>query len=81
MKHLVMPYFVKETKAAKTPIAFLPGQFQFSVSGLLKEVSELERLGVRAILLFGIPGAKDLTGVGAASSRGIVQRAVAALKK
>ncbi|MBI4970613.1 MAG: porphobilinogen synthase [Candidatus Omnitrophica bacterium] len=81
LQHLVMPYFVREGKELRTPIRALPGLYQFSISGLLKDVGELVRSGVHSILLFGVPSEKDSLARSAYSSKGIVQKAVRALKK
>src|SRR5213079_855784 len=58
----------------------LPGLSRHSVETLVAEADELERLGVRAVILFGIPEAKDDEGSGAWDDDGIVQRALRALK-
>jgi porphobilinogen synthase len=81
LKHLVYPLFVKETGEDKVPIASMPGIDQFSVEGLMREIEELVDLSVPAVMLFGIPDVKDETGSGAYDERGIVQRAVKAIKK
>lgn len=81
LDHLVMPYFAAEMREEKRPIRALPGIHQFSISGLLKDVSGLVDRGVSSILLFGVPGKKDISGKEACSSGGIVQKAVRALKK
>ena len=77
---LVMPYFVVHGKGIKRPITSLPGQFHFSLDMLLKEVEELTKLGVFAILLFGIPQKKDSKASEAYDPEGIVQKAVRALR-
>jgi porphobilinogen synthase len=58
----------------------MPGVFQLSVENLVKEVKEVESLGIPAILLFGIPAKKDPLGSDACSDDGIVQTAVRAIK-
>jgi len=78
---LVMPLFVRGGKNLKSPIASMPGQFQFSMDQLVKECRELTDARVPAILLFGLPdGKKDERGSGAYAKDGIVQQAVAAIK-
>jgi porphobilinogen synthase len=79
--HLVYPVFVKEMAEDKVPIPSMPGIFQFSVEGLVREVEETVSLSIPAILLFGIPAKKDDGGSGAYDEKGIVQRAVRAVKK
>ncbi len=80
---LIMPYFVVETDDAsfRQPIASMPGQFQLSLAELEKEVAEAVKLGVRSILLFGIPAVKDEVGSGAYASDGIVQKAIRMVKQ
>ena len=77
---LVMPYFVRPGKGIRKPIESMPGQYQFSVDQLVKEVKILSRTGVQAILLFGIPSRKDAKGSGAWAANGIVQKAIRAIK-
>ena len=80
---LIMPYFVVETDDAsfRQPIASMPGQFQLSLAELEKEVGEAVKLGLRSVILFGIPSAKDPVGSGAYASEGIVQKAIRMIKK
>lgn len=54
----------------------MPGQYQLSLDHLNDELDELRRLGIPAVLLFGIPAEKDEIGSGAFAENGIVQRAV-----
>ncbi|HYY44750.1 MAG TPA: porphobilinogen synthase [Actinomycetota bacterium] len=77
---LIAPLFVKEAIAEPVPIASMPGHFQHTLDSLVKEVGELAGRGVSGVLLFGIPAAKDPTGSGAYDDRGIVQRALEAVK-
>jgi porphobilinogen synthase len=81
LDHLVYPLFVKEMAEDKVPVPSMPGIDQFSVEGLMREIEELVDVGVPAIMLFGIPEEKDETGSGAFDEKGIVQRAVRAIKK
>ena len=80
---LMAPLFVVEGNGVRKPIASLPGQFHFSVDKLVAEAAGLFELGIPAVMLFGIPHAKDKTDDArqAWAKDGIVQRAVAALKK
>ena len=73
----VMPAFVAPES---TPNEALPGMSRFSVDDLVREADELVGLGVRALILFGIPEAKDDLGSGAWVEDGIVQRALRALR-
>ena len=78
---LVYPMFVVEGEAVKEEIGAMPGQFRFSVDELLKEVSSFAAIGLKSVLLFGIPDHKDEMASAAYDENGIVQRAVRALKK
>jgi len=72
----VMPLFVGPQAFANDD---LPGMSRHSVESVVGEVDELERLGVRGVILFGIPEEKDEEGSGAYDDNGIVQRALRAL--
>ena len=78
---LVMPLFVREGQEDKKPISSMPGNYQLSVDNLVKEVEKVRETGIPAILLFGIPTAKDEEASQAYAEDGIVQRAVRALKE
>jgi len=80
---LVMPLFVSEGRpgsAAREPIATLPGVQRLSISAALQEAHEIAALGIGAVMLFGIPAAKDPEGSGAWDEEGVIQTAVRALK-
>jgi porphobilinogen synthase len=78
---LVMPLFVREGARLRKPINSMPGQFQLSVDELVKEAGRTAKLGVPAVVLFGIPDKKDEKASGAYTANGIVPKAVRALKK
>ena len=73
----VMPLFVAPEPL---PNEALPAMSRYTVDGLVREVDELVALGVRAVLLFGIPEEKDDEGSGAWDDDGIVQRALRELR-
>jgi porphobilinogen synthase len=77
------PLFVVEGKGVRREIKSMPGQFHLSVDKLVTEANALQALGIPAIMLFGIPHAKEksLDASLAYADSGIVQRAVRALKK
>jgi len=77
---LICPLFVAAGRKIRKEIPSMPGVFQLSVENLVKEVREVRRLGIPAILLFGIPAKKDPVGSDACSDDGIVQTAVRAIK-
>lgn len=78
---LIMPLFVRPGTGIRNPIASMPGNFQFSVDTLVEEVKELADLRVPAVILFGIPEAKDGLGTGAYIHDAIVCKAIEAIKK
>lgn len=77
---LIYPLFVVPGKGIKEEIRSLPGNFHLSVDTLLKETKEAKRLGIPAIMLFGLPKSKDEEGSGAYAKDGIIQLAVRAIK-
>ena len=77
---LIAPLFVREGISEPQPIVSLPGVVQHTRESLRKEVTELAALGVRAVVLFGVPSSKDAIGSGAFDPAGIVQLALADLR-
>ena len=59
----------------------MPGVFQLSLDNLKEEIEEVKSLGIKAVLLFGVPKDKDAEGTGAYCSDGIVQQATKLIKK
>ena len=78
---LVLPLFVVEGRSVREAISSMPGVFRFGVDELVSEAKQVHDLGIPAVILFGIPAAKDSRGSGADAPGGIVQRAVAAVKQ
>jgi len=80
---LIQGYFVMETSDTEyeKPIPSLPGQYQLSVDKLVARVGVAMGKGLRSVILFGLPATKDPVGSGAYATNGIVQQAVARLKK
>jgi porphobilinogen synthase len=78
---LIYPMFVIHGKGIKNEIKSMPKVFQFSVENLVKECKDLVTLGIKAIILFGIPEHKDEQGSEAYAENGIIQRAIRAIKK
>ena len=81
VEQLVLPLFAVPGKKVRRAVASMPGVFQLSVDELVKEAARAHALGVPAVLLFGIPEAKDARASGAYAKNGIVQRAVRELKR
>jgi len=80
-RSLVYPLFVCPGAKVKEEIKSMPGNFRWSVDLLVEECRAAYDLGIPAVILFGIPEAKDEVGSGAYDPDGIVQRAVRAVKK
>ena len=76
---LVLPLFV-HARNGREPIAALPGVDRLSISAAVQEAGAARALGLPAVLLFGIPDAKDAEGSGAYDDEGIVQLATRAIK-
>ena len=76
---LILPLFVVEGAGVREAIASMPGVFRHSVDQLVLEAKRVADLGVPAVILFGIPDAKDARGSGADAADGIVQRASRAI--
>jgi len=77
---LIAPLFVREGIDAPQPISSLPGVVQHTRDSLRDEVRKLHDLGVRAVLLFGVPEHKDAVGSGAYDPDGVVQVSLADLR-
>ena len=78
---LVLPLFAVEGRGVREAVASMPGVFRLSADELASEAKLVADLGIPAVILFGIPAAKDARGSGADDPGGIVQRAVAAVKR
>jgi len=79
--HLIHPLFIAEATGVTKPIETMPGHAQLSVDRLAAEVREIRALGIRSVLLFGIPRHKDDEGTGAWDPDGPVPQAIAELKR
>ena len=77
---LVCPFFVVPGHAVRNPVISMPGVSQLSVDLLTAEARELDSLGIKAVILFGIPSAKDPLGVESYAEDGVVQQAIRVLK-
>ncbi|MBI5741143.1 MAG: porphobilinogen synthase [Nitrospirae bacterium] len=76
----IYPLFVVEGKGVRKKISSMPGCFQMSVDEIVKEAQGAYKLGVPAVILFGIPEHKDEKGTEAYNPKGVVQRAIRAIK-
>lgn len=77
---LVYPMFVIHGQDVRNPVPSMPGVYQLSIGHLVKEAREVASLGIKSVLLFGIPAHKDETASGAYDEEGVVQLALRALK-
>ncbi len=78
---LVLPLFVSETATTREPIDAMPGVERLPLGDVVAEAQVAASLGLGAVLLFGIPAEKDPEGSAAWEDEGVVQRAVAAIKR
>jgi len=77
---LIYPLFAVHGRGVRNPVQSMPGVFQLSVENLAEEAREAASLGIPAVLLFGIPAAKDARGSESHAKDGIIPRAIAAVK-
>ena len=77
---LVAPLFVREGIDSPIPIKSLPGVVQHSRASLREEVRQLADLGIKSVILFGVPAKKDEIGSGAFDPNGVVQVALSDLR-
>ncbi len=76
----IYPLFVVEGNGVKKEISSMPGVFQMSLDEILKECEVVRNLGIKAVILFGIPSLKDSVGSDALSDDGIIATALRAIK-
>ncbi|WP_333638452.1 porphobilinogen synthase [Tissierella praeacuta] len=77
----IYPLFIVEGEDIKREISSMKGVYHFSIDKVLDEIKEIMDLGIKSIILFGIPNDKDSIGSEAYSSKGIIQRAIGEIKK
>lgn len=78
--NLIYPLFITHGKGVAKPIGSMPGIFQYSIDNALKDIEEAYNLGIRSVLLFGIPEHKDEFGSEAYDDNGIIQQSIKAIK-
>ena len=79
--NFVYPLFVCEGEGVRKEIGSMPGCFNLSIDQLVREVEGARKVGVRSVILFGVPDEKDDVGTQAYAEDGIIQRAIRALKR
>jgi porphobilinogen synthase len=77
---LIYPLFILEGENKKNPVASMPGVFQITLDLLNQEIEEIVSLGIKSVILFGVPEDKDEVGSGAYCDEGIVQKATRQIK-
>jgi len=77
---LVQPLFIQAGALGREPIKAMPGQDRLGLAALPEEAARLRAVGVRSVLLFGLPAAKDAIGSGAWAADGIVQQGIRVLR-
>lgn len=78
---LILPLFIRYGTNIKKPIPSMPGHYQLSVDKLAEEVHEISALGIKNVLLFGIPECKDPFGQDSYAENGIIQTAIPIIKE
>lgn len=81
LNDLILPLFIKGRTGEKQPISSMPGHFQIPINKLKDEVKELIDLGIKSVILFGIPPHKDPYGTDSFSEHGIIQAAIGAIRE
>ncbi len=76
----IYPLFVRSGKEVKNEVASMPGVYQMSIDEVVKECGELKSLGIKSIILFGIPDVKDSVGSEALCEHGIIATALREIK-
>jgi porphobilinogen synthase len=77
----VLPLFACPGKSVRKEISSMPGVHNLSVDEIAREAAEAEQMGIRAVMLFGLPESKDEQASGAFHKNGIVQQAVRAIRE
>ncbi len=80
-ENFVLPLFVCPGTGVRREITSMPGVYNLSIDEVTKEVSAAYDMGVRSIILFGLPESKDEQASGAYAEDGIVQRAIRSIRQ
>jgi len=80
VEQLIQPLFIVEDESAAGEVSSMPQIFRYTVDGVVREVRALAALGVKSVLLFGIPSFKDATASRNDDPQGVVPRAARAIK-
>jgi porphobilinogen synthase len=77
----IYPLFARNGTGIKNEVASMPGVYQMSIDEIIKECETLKKLGIYAIILFGIPDVKDSVGSDAMCEHGIIAQTIRAIKR
>ena len=80
-EELIYPLFVVEGEGIKEEIPSMPDNYRFSIDKLMEEIKEIYELGIKGVLIFGIPDHKDELGTSAYCEGNIVAKAISEIKK
>ncbi|MFD0674374.1 porphobilinogen synthase [Cohnella sp. GCM10027633] len=78
---LIAPIFITEGVGVQHEIPSMPGVYHWSLDTMEKEIEAIGSLGIKAVLVFGVPSAKDAIGTSAFADDGIVQRGIRRIKE
>jgi len=81
IEDLIYPIFVVEGEQKRNPVASMPGVYQISLDYLDNEMAEAVELGIKSVIVFGVPAEKDEVGSQAYCENGIVQKAIRQIKQ
>lgn len=81
VRNFVYPLFIVPGSNVRKEIASMPGCYHLSADMAAREAEEIARLGIPAVLLFGLPPKKDRGGSGAYDPNGVIQHAVRSIKR
>lgn len=81
VEDLIYPLFIVEGNNVRNEISSMPDVYQLSLDNLIAEIDEVVSLGIKSVLLFGVPDEKDECGTGAFHDHGIVQEATRLIKQ
>lgn len=80
LDNLIFPLFITPGEKIKQEILSMPGVYHFSIDEVLAEIKEIIALGIKSILLFGVPEKKDPMGKDAYNKNGTIQKALMEIK-
>lgn len=81
LDNIICPLFIRHGHGIKKPIASMPGHHQISIDQLATEIKSLQQLGIKSVILFGIPKEKDAAATEAYAEDGIIQTALSTIKQ